>query len=212
MDSRLEKVIDLVRGTYDSNGDPSHDFAHILRVLNTCKSIGLKSGADLTILLPAALLHDVINVPKNHPDRLRASEMAAQEAAGILKSVGYSDDEIKKISVVIHEHSYSLGKTPSCLESAIMQDADRLDALGAVGIMRAVTCAAKMGTPRYYHPTEMIASTRALDDRTYAIDHFFVKLFKLVEKMNTEEGRLEAKRRGEFMNQFLTQLKGEVSV
>ncbi len=206
---RFERLIELTRGKYDANGDPGHDFAHILRVIQTCRRIGLTVGANLEILLPGALLHDVVNVPKNHPERAKASQKAAEEAAGILRSVGYSQDEIARIQVVITEHSYSLGRAPSCIESAVLQDADRLDAIGAVGLMRMVTCGARLGSV-YYDIHDPFASARSLDDKKFTIDHLYVKLFALAEKMNTEPARQEAATRMHFMKEFVEELKREI--
>lgn len=208
-DGRFEKLKSQVKSRYENNGDPGHDFAHILRVIESCCSIGNSMEADLNVLLPAALLHDVVKVPKNHPDRLIASQQAATEAAGILRAIGYSSSEIEKISVVIKEHSYSLGLKPSCIESAVLQDADRLDALGAIGLMRMVTCGALLGST-YYHPDEPIPTSRSLDDKTYTIDHLWVKLFKLGDLFNTVPAKNEGKRRIEFMRNFVYQLQGEV--
>ncbi len=132
MDQRINKLTELVKGKYD-NGDPGHDFAHIMRVIGTCKSIGSKVGANLEVLIPAAMLHDVVNLPKDHPERKQASQKAAEEAKNILRNLEYSNEEVNRIETVIIEHSYSLGKKPSCIESAVLQDADRLDALGAIG-------------------------------------------------------------------------------
>jgi uncharacterized protein len=208
-DSRFEKLTEMVKSRYDGNGDPGHDFAHIMRVIKSCHDLGQTMNANLYILLPAALLHDVVNVPKNHPDRLIASQKAAEEATGILKTIGYDNDEIEKIKVVIKEHSYSLGLKPSCIESAILQDADRLDALGAIGLMRMVTCGSRLGSS-YYHLGEPIPESRELNDKHYTIDHLYVKLFKLGEQFNTEPARIEGRRRLEFMNNFVFQLQSEI--
>ncbi|APR82575.1 metal-dependent phosphohydrolase [Minicystis rosea] len=209
MDARIAHLVEVIRPRYD-NGDPGHDFAHVERVMKSCTRIAESVGADLSIVLPAALLHDVINVPKNHPDRAAASAKAAEEARDILRDAGYAPAEIERIAVVITEHSYSLGKAPSCLESAVLQDADRLDALGAVGIMRTVTCGCKMGA-RYYDAAEPFAKTRPLDDERNTLDHFYVKLLKLADTMNTEIARREAARRTELMHAFLRQAEGEIS-
>ncbi|MCC6810529.1 MAG: HD domain-containing protein [Deltaproteobacteria bacterium] len=209
MDPRIEKLREIVRPRYENNGDPGHDFAHVERVVMSCKRIAESVGADLSIVLPAAYLHDVINVPKNHPDRAAASAKAAEEARGILRSVGYSEPDIARIAVTITEHSYSLGKKPSAIESAVLQDADRLDAVGAIGVMRTVSCGCKMGS-RYYDDAEPFAKTRALDDKKNTLDHFYVKLLKLAEGMNTEIARIEAERRTEFMRSFLSQVGREI--
>ena len=206
---RWQQLIRFVQSKYENNGDAAHDWNHILRVVGNCKRIGANVGANLEILIPAALLHDVINVPKNHPDRLRASQQAADEADGILRLAGYQPSEISQIQVVITEHSYSLGKKPSCIESAVMQDADRLDALGAIGLMRTITCGARMGA-KYYCAEEPFAQTRELDDKNFTMDHLYVKLFKLLENFNTEEARSDGQQRVQFMNQFVDQLRTEI--
>lgn len=206
---RFQSLIQLVQDKYENNNDPGHDFAHILRVLENCRSLGKSVGADLETLLPSALLHDIVNLPKNHPDRLKASEQAAQEALGILKTIGYSEEEIRKIQTVITEHSYSLGRSPSCLESAVLQDADRLDALGAVGLMRTVTCGTRMEA-KYYHLEDPFAEKRDLDDKKFTLDHLYTKLFKLADQMNTEFARVEGLKRLAFMKKFVEQLKEEI--
>jgi uncharacterized protein len=208
MDMRIERVLESAKPFYN-NGDPSHDFSHIHRVLHTCRVLGKSEDADLNILLPAAILHDIVNVPKNSDKRSKASELAAEKASKILKSCDYSDDEVDKIYNVILEHSFSLGKKPSSIESAILQDADKLDALGAIGIMRMVTCGTRMGAS-YYHEADPFAQSRELDDKTYSLDHFERKLFKLPEMMNTESARIEANKRRDVMKTFLQSLQDEI--
>ncbi|MEK6628584.1 MAG: HD domain-containing protein, partial [Bdellovibrionota bacterium] len=193
---------------YD-NGDPSHDFVHILRVVENCRRLGHAVQANLKILLPAAILHDVVNLPKNHPERLQASQMAAEKSRQVLAEVGYSEFEIDKIAEIITEHSYSLGCKPTSIESAVLQDADKLDALGAIGVMRTVSSGCRLGAS-YYDPAEPIAHERCLNDKAYTIDHFFTKLYKLPDLMNTEAAKIEAKERVYFMRSFLNQLTKEV--
>jgi uncharacterized protein len=205
---RFEKLKESVRASYD-NSDASHDFAHIERVLSSCRRIGETVGANLEILLPAGLLHDIVNVPKNHPDRLRASEQAAEQARGILQRFDYSDDECARIGQVILEHSFSRGMRPSSIESACLQDADRLDAIGAIGVLRVTTCGGKMGSS-YYDPADPLSRSRPLDDRRFSLDHFEVKLFKLADGMNTEFGKKEGQRRAVFMRAFVEQLVSEL--
>ncbi len=205
---RLEHLIDKAKPLYN-NGDPSHDFAHVERVMQNCRTIAAQTPANLELLLPAALLHDIVNLPKNHPERLQASAHAARRSHEILTESGYSENEIQKIKEIIIEHSYSLGKKPSTPESAILQDADKLDALGAIGILRAVTCGSRMGS-NYYDTQEPIAKTRELNDKAFTIDHFFTKLFKLPDLMNTDVAKAEAFRRKEFMKSFLNQFSDEI--
>lgn len=209
VEERLTRLIAVVKDSYN-NGDPGHDFAHIMRVVETCKNIGTQAKANLEILIPAALLHDVVNVPKNHPERNQASQKASEVAQKILKSVEYSDEEINLISTVIVEHSYSLGKKPSSIESGVLQDADRLDALGAIGIMRTVSCGCLLKAS-YYDIDDPFAKARTLNDKKFTVDHFFTKLFKLTETFNFKETKIEGGKRIKFMYQFLDQLKNEIS-
>lgn len=209
MEKRFVALRERVRATYD-NSDPGHDFVHVGRVMAKCEELCAKVGADPTIALPAALLHDIVNVPKNHPDRTEASRKAAEVATPLLQEHGYTPEEIARIASAIVEHSFSRGLLPSSLESAVLQDADRLDALGAVGIMRTVTCGAKMGA-RYYADSEPVdPKTRTLDDKSFTVDHLFVKLFHLAERMNTEPAKKEADERTAFLRSFLAQLGREI--
>ncbi|MCM2323938.1 MAG: HD domain-containing protein [Oligoflexia bacterium] len=193
-----------------AGGDPSHDFSHVLRVLANAQRLGEAVGARMEILLPAALLHDLIQVPKNHPDRAQASVRAADEARTLLRErFAYSAKAADEIATAILEHSFSSGRAPSTLESAVLQDADRLDALGAIGAVRAFSCGTVMGSA-LYASDDPWARDRDLDDKRFALDHFFVKLFKLAEKMNTEAGKREAARRTEFLRGFVEQLRSEI--
>jgi uncharacterized protein len=206
--TRLDRLQEKAKGLYQ-NGDAGHDFAHICRVMGLCERIGRVENANIEILLAAAMLHDVVNLPKNHPERLLASQMAADHSTGLLTDAGFSEPEIKQIAAVIREHSYSLGRPPTSIESAVLQDADKLDAVGAIGVMRAVTCGAKIGSS-YYDSVDPLAESRELDDKRYVIDHFFTKLLKLPDLMNTRAGRDEAERRVRFVRLFLEQLKTEI--
>ena len=206
---RFDQVFAAARPLYPTD-DPGHDLAHIERVLASCRRLGPPEGARLELLLAAAAVHDLVNVPKNHPDRPRAGELAAEKARPLLADAGFSSDEIAAIARAVAEHSFSRGARPSSVESAVLQDADRLDALGAVGIMRCLSCGALMGA-RYYDRADPLARHRAPDDRAFSLDHFFVKLFKLPALMNTAAGRAEAERRVAFMRTFVAQLATEIA-
>jgi uncharacterized protein len=189
--------------------DASHDWSHIERVAALCRSLGKDEGAEERILLAAAYMHDLVNVPKNHPDRASASVASAKEAAGILRRHGYDSDEIGRVMLAIEEHSFSRGLDCTSIESRVLQDADRLDALGAIGVLRTTTCGALMRAA-YDDPSDPFARNRALDDRRYTLDHFPVKLLRLAERFNTASGRREADRRTRFMEDFLGQLANEI--
>ncbi len=208
--NRIDHLFEKAKIFYD-NGDPSHDITHVKRVMASCTELSKNLSVDLEILLASAILHDLVNLPKSHPERLQASQKAAQESKALLIEVSFNDDEIAKIQNIIIEHSYSLGKKPSSNEAMILQDADKLDALGAIGIMRTVTCGALLGS-NYYETTDPFAALRELDDKSFTIDHFFKKLLKLTDLMNTSAAKEEALKRTKFMNAFLDNLKNEINL
>lgn len=209
MSQRFKELVELAKPSYN-NGDPAHSFAHIKRVMLLCEKLSEDTEVEREVLLAGALLHDIVNLPKNHPLRKEASAMAAKKASKLLEEADYSEEFIKKTLVVIEEHSFSLGKKPSCPESAILQDADRLDALGSIGLMRMISCGVSFKA-EFYDSEDPFAKNRELDDKSFTLDHFYTKLFKLPELMNTEAGKLEADKRVLFMKEFIKQLDLEIS-
>lgn len=211
MGALAERLLARVEPLHEAAGDASHDFAHVRRVLRNALSLAEGTSADTEILSAAILLHDIVHIPKNDPRRAQAAEIGAQAAGDILRGMGVSDDRIAWVCRVIGEHSFSAGKKASCLESEIMQDADRLDAIGAIGVMRLVTTGGRMGS-RYLHPEDpFLDSAREPEDRKFMVDHFFTKLFKLEGMMNTANGKTEAGRRTDWMRSFVDELKRETT-
>lgn len=205
---RLRKLIDLVRPYYNSP-DPAHDWAHVGRVAATAKQLAKEENIDLECVLAGVYCHDLVNLPKDHPDRKNASTLSAQEAETLLQKTGFSEEEINIIKKTIIEHSFSKGLKPSCLEAAIVQDADRLDALGAIGILRCAAVNTQMKSV-FYDPFDPLAEQREPDDKSFMLDHYFVKLFKLPEMMNTAKARRMAEERIIYMKVFISQLMSEV--
>lgn len=164
---------------------------------------------DISCVLATAYCHDLINLSKDHPERKNASTVSAKEARPLLINSGFNEKEIEIINKGIIEHSFSKGAKPTCLEAAIVQDADRLDALGAVGILRCAAVATQMKT-RFYDSTDPFAKGRELNDKSFMLDHYFVKLFKLPELMNTEKGRLLSLERVQYMKSFIDELVNEI--
>lgn len=205
---RIHRLIPLVRPYYGTS-DPAHDWPHIGRVAAVARMMCERENADLEVTLAAVYCHDLVNLPKNHPDRKKASTLAAIEAEPHLKQAGFESSEIERIQAAIIEHSFSAGHEASSIESAIVQDADRLDALGAIGILRCAAVNTKMESA-FYEPQDPFAEDRPLDDKRFMVDHYFVKLFKLPELMNTEAGRAIALDRVNFMAGFLDVLKSEI--
>jgi uncharacterized protein len=189
--------------------DPAHDLAHVKRVVKAAKALAIEEGANLEIVLPAAWLHDIVNLPKNHPDRKLASRMAAEVALTFLASVNYPSKYFPEIAHAIHAHSFSGGVTPETLEAKIVQDADRLDGLGAIGLARLFSISTQLNRP-FYNEVDPFAKTRALNDQENAIDHIHIKLKKVAELMNTNSAKAEAQKRFAFIENYLEQLKTEI--
>ena len=207
--NRIQNLIPLVRPYYNSP-DPAHDWAHIGRVAATAKKLSEDlPEINIECVLAGVYCHDLVNLPKDHPDRKNASTLAADEAEPLLIKAGYNSEEITIIRKAIIEHSFSKGLKPSCLEAALVQDADRLDALGAIGILRCAAINAQMKS-RFYDPFDPLAENRELDDKSFMLDHYFVKLFKLPELMNTPQGKALANHRVKFMKDFISEFMGEI--
>lgn len=191
--------------------DAAHDAMHIRRVVANARALAAAEGADLAVVLPAAWLHDCMIVPKDSPERNMASRLAAAAAGDFLQSVAYPAVHIPEIRHAIEAHSFSARIAPRTLEAQVVQDADRLDALGAVGIARTLMLGGAMGQP-LYDADEPFPATRTADDRENVLDHFFVKLLILSGTMRTRAGREEAERRTAFMRHYLAQLAEEIGV
>jgi uncharacterized protein len=191
--------------------DAAHDALHIRRVVANARKLADAEGADHAVVLPAAWLHDCVIVPKDSPERTMASRLAAAAAADFLRGAAYPPDRIPAIQHAIEAHSFSARIAPRTVEAQVVQDADRLDALGAVGIARTMMLGGAMGKP-LYDVGEPFPVTRTADDGENVLDHFFVKLLTLSDTMQTRAGREEAARRTAFMRHYLAQLGEEIAI
>lgn len=190
--------------------DPAHDFQHIMRVYKNTEMIGRREGADMEILLPAALLHDLVVYPKGSAKTSKSADDSADMAEKWLLGYGYPQDKIDKICYCIRTHSYSKRLIPVTLEGKILQDADRLDALGAIGVARTFSVSGSENR-MFYNPGDPFwKSGRELNDREWTLDHFYKKLLRLKKSMHTKTAREMARERAKFMEQFVRQLKKEI--
>ncbi len=190
--------------------DAAHDLSHIQRVAKTAKKLAEQEGAQLEVVLPAAYLHDCFTYPKDHPNRKKSSIIAAKKAVAFLESIDYPRHYHDAIAHAIEAHSFSAGIRPNTLEAQVVQDADRLDALGAIGVARCIQVSTQFDAKLYDHQ-DMFAEQRDLDDKQYTLDHFQTKLFKIVDTMNTKSAKQEAQQRKAFMQTYLVQLREEVA-
>jgi len=189
--------------------DSAHDFEHIIRVYKNAQKLCKQEKVNETLVLCAVLLHDVVSYPKLDKRSKNSSIDSAKKAKTILKKYDFTESEITIISDAIHDHSFSQQRTPKTIEGKILQDADRLDALGAIGIARVFATGGLLKRP-FYNIDDPFCKKRNPDDKIWTLDHFFQKLLKLESLMNTKSGKLEAKKRTRVLKEFLKQLKQEL--
>jgi uncharacterized protein len=194
---RLIALADSVLGN-----DAAHDTNHLHRVWrNASQLLDDYPSADALIVMAACYLHDLVNLPKNHPERHLASRQAALLARRHLADMGFPAEKLAGVAHAIETHSFSAALPPETMEARIVQDADRLDALGAVGLARLFYTAGRMSSG-LAHPDDPMALHRELDDRTYALDHIEAKLATLPGKMQTTAGRALALARLQALTAF----------
>jgi uncharacterized protein len=193
-----------------ADADAAHDRAHVERVVTTARRLAEDEEAQMDVVVPAAWLHDCVVVPKDAPDRAEAASRAADAAQDFLAEEGYPEQWIPDIAHAIAAHSYSGEVAPDTIEAKVVQDADRLDALGAIGIARCFTVGGALDQS-LYHPDDPFCDGRDPDDDTYTLDHFYAKLLRLPETMQTEAGRTEATRRAAYMRSYLNRLGTEIN-
>lgn len=189
--------------------DPAHDFSHIARVCNNAKKIAKHEKADINLVVAAALLHDIVQYPKSNPKSKTSSLESAMVAKKILPQFGFTRKQTKIVSDAIADHSYSRNKTPKNMVGKILQDADRLDAIGAIGIARAFTVGGAEKRS-IYNVKDPFCVKRIPNDQLWTTDHFYRKLLLLQKKMHTNYAKQVAKSRTKFIKRFLDQLKKEV--
>jgi len=198
--------------------DAGHDFSHIERVARMTVEIYSKESKtrrhvatreEIDACTVAALLHDCVPVPKNSPLRKESSRLASEKAREWLVELEWAPKSINEICDAILDHSFSSGRTPRSLLGEALQDADRLEALGAIGLYRVIATGVSMGA-ELFNSDDPWAKSRELDDRKYSIDHFFTKLLKLPETFRTAAAKEEAKKRTDYLQGFVDQLRGEI--
>jgi uncharacterized protein len=187
-----------------AGGDGAHDASHLERVWrNAQELLARHPEANSLVVMAACYLHDLVNLPKNDPERNQASRRSAGLARHQLSWMGFPPALLDGVAHAIEAHSFSAAIPAQTIEAKIVQDADRLDALGAVGLARMFYIAAKMGSA-LAHPTDPLAHHRPLDDRAYSLDHIATKLAALPGMMQTEGGRALAEQRLALLLDFRT--------
>lgn len=207
-DLNPESWIDDIEPMY-RGADPAHDFSHILRVFRNAQIIGLRESADMQVLLWAALLHDAGSESK-HSQGSEESESKRRKAADdLLKKIGLPEVVRTKVLYAIEVHRFSKGIKPVTLEAKILQDADRLDAIGAIGIARVFMTGGNL-CRALYNPLDPFCKTREPDDLKWNLDHFYRKLLQLESGMHTKTALELAGRRSAVLRRYLQDLEEEI--
>lgn len=205
-DPALRALVREVQSRLDD--DAAHDMGHLTRVAEwTVRLAG--DAADARLCIAAALLHDIVNIPKTHPDRARASEQSAAVSRELLPQFDFTTAEIDMIADAIRDHSFSRGAVPHSTLGKALQDADRLEALGVIGTFRCIATGVRFDA-QFFHATDPWAAHRPLDDAQYSVDHYFTKLLTLPATFHTIGGRAEAERRAGVMRALLESLALEL--
>ena len=189
--------------------EPAHDALHVRRVAQSARLIAEAETAHAPTAIAAALLHELFNLPKNHPDSARSGEICAEHAAVRLAEIGWPAERVQPVCYAIRVHGFSRGIVPDTLEAKVLQDADRLDAIGAIGIARCFATAADMKS-LFYSPVDPFARERVVDDKRFAVDHFYRKLLKIPDGLHTATARALGATRVAMMRTFLDQLGHEI--
>lgn len=208
----VNEIYNEAQQRFSSFRDLAHGWEHVNRVYGLALQIAEKEGANLFTVSVAALLHDIGRLV--HQKGKPHAESSVEEGRIILARYKFGEEQTEAILHAIEAHSYSLGIEPRTLEALVVRDADRLDGLGAIGILRwAITGALKRKSyTRSYHPEDPFAEQHEPDDKQYLLDHFYTKLLKLEASMGTDTGRELARRRSDYMRGYLQEFKAELGL
>ena len=208
MQQVIDRAIDYVRSVFETDYS-GHDFFHTLRVCKMAERLAAEENANLEIVRLAALLHDVDD-RKLSPDTYHTKA----NARNFLTANHVDDSVIETVCRIIDQVSYrgSESVAPDTLEGQCVQDADRLDALGAIGIARTFSFGGNKNRVMYdpaIAPVEDMDAEAYHNSQSHTVNHFYEKLFKLKDLMNTESARQIAAARESYMRDFLEQFFAE---
>ncbi|HDP79047.1 MAG TPA: HD domain-containing protein [Mesotoga infera] len=203
----LREILHIVVKAFEDCDDPAHDISHTLRVVENVSEIAFRERCDLNKAIIAALLHD-IKRPQEALTGIDHAESGAEYALGLLPTMGFDFSFISEVSQAIRSHRYSGGLTPASVTGKILQDADRLDAIGAVAIARVFSYSGKVGTP--LHSLQFGPWRSYSNNSSSSINHFHEKILKIrPETFWTETARRMAGDRYSFVVEFVQRFMAE---
>jgi uncharacterized protein len=192
--------------------DPVHGFDHIVRVYRMAERIAKAEGADLEIIRAAALLHDIEGSNPAKDERLNHHEQSADIAADILRKEGWAEDRIAAVQHSIRAHRYrDRREPPATLEAKVLFDADKLDVLGAIGVVRVLGYAIQAGQPAYAEPSQHFLDTgeeEPGEPHSAYHEHLF-KLRKVKDRLFTNTAKAIAAGRHDFLEAYFAKLSSE---
>lgn len=211
MENNLKEKLFKIARQKTKNNDASHNIEHALRVLKNAIRINEQECGDSDILIPAALFHDVIIYPKNHPK----SNMAPDESAALTKIIlskekKFPKNKIKFVCTAIKECSFRKNSKPNNIETVIIRDADRLEASGIIAIMRTFASVGYMGTD-LYEPNDPFCEKRKPNTMKYGLDLFYERLLIIEDRVYTKTAKKIAAERSQFLKVFLDELRNELN-
>lgn len=197
-----------------SKFDSSHDFFHAMRVLKLVKKIQKKEGGNLKILIPGALFHDIVIFPKNH----KRSDSAQLKSAIVAKRFleknfkeYYSSNEIEQVYKIIKECSFTKNIEKTCLEGKILQDADSLESIGSIAIIRAFHSGGQMNRP-FYNEFDPFCKNRTPEPKIYTLDVIYARVLKIKDRLLLQESKKIAVKKEDMINKFMLSLKRELFI
>lgn len=204
----IKNALEFVRSIFE-NDFSGHDYFHTLRVYKTATNIAIKENADVEIVQLSSLLHDVDDIklsPKTHANK--------DNAVSFLKSNNVDDTKIKLICEIIDEISFagSGSSVPKTIEGKCVQDADRLDAIGAIGIARAFAYGGHHNRELHnpdIKPKLNMSREEYYNHKSTTINHFYEKLSLLKDLMNTQTARQIAEKRQAYMQEYIEEFMAE---
>ena len=192
---------------YYEGADAIHDFDHVLRVLALAERLAREEGADLEIVRAATLLHDVA---RGQGDRLSANHAHAGAAFAREVLAGQPPEKVEAVAHAVAAHRFRSGPDPQTLEARVLHDADKLDAIGAIGVARAFAFGGYEGQRLWADVPASYQESQATRHEHTPVHEYQIKLSKIKDRLLTESARRLAEGRHTFMVGFFEQLEQEV--
>ena len=207
-----QRIVQYMQNMEHSSDDASHDFFHFQRVWKTASQLVEQEETELNslVVLTACYFHDIVVVPKNSPLRSKASTLAAEKTEKCLKELEFPQELIAPVCHAVKAHSFSADITPETIEAKIVQDADRMEALGAIGLARCFYTGGLL-KQKLFDPQDPMAEHREMNDRQFSLDHFELKLLTLSDSMQTKAGKAMAERNSDYLRDFRAKLLKELN-